>query len=440
MPNSEQQVAKRPTLPRSEALYARACRVIPGGVSSPVRAFRAVGGTPRFIARGAGQHLTDADGNTYLDFVNSWGALILGHAHPAVVAAITEAAGNGTTFGAPCAGEVELAERIVASYSALEQVRFVSSGTEAVMSAIRLARAFTARDLIVKFSGCYHGHADHLLVAAGSGLATFGRPSSAGVPEAFTACTRVLPLDDEAAVESLFAKEGARIAAVIIEPVPANHGLLLQRQEFLQTLRKLTSQHGTLLIFDEVISGFRLARGGVSELSGIVPDLATFGKVIGGGMPVGAFGGPRRIMARLAPDGDTYQAGTLSGNPVAMASGIATLDVLVKEKGWQKLEALGAELETLLKPVLAGVGFPVHLTRAGSLFWMSFHEAGVPRTAAPLTDVASKRFSALFHAMLDRGVYLPPSAYEACFLSLAHTSADLQRFTQALRESFAAIG
>jgi glutamate-1-semialdehyde 2,1-aminomutase len=440
MPNSEQQVAKRPTLPRSEALYARACRVIPGGVSSPVRAFRAVGGTPRFIARGAGQHLPDADGNTYLDFVNSWGALILGHAHPAVVAAITEAAGNGTTFGAPCAGEVELAERIVASYSALEQVRFVSSGTEAVMSAIRLARAFTARDLIVKFSGCYHGHADHLLVAAGSGLATFGRPSSAGVPEAFTACTRVLPLDDEAAVESLFAKEGARIAAVIIEPVPANHGLLLQRQEFLQTLRKLTSQHGTLLIFDEVISGFRLARGGVSELSGIVPDLATFGKVIGGGMPVGAFGGPRRIMARLAPDGDTYQAGTLSGNPVAMASGIATLDVLVKEKGWQKLEALGAELETLLKPVLAGVGFPVHLTRAGSLFWMSFHEAGVPRTAAPLTDVASKRFSALFHAMLDRGVYLPPSAYEACFLSLAHTSADLQRFTQALRESFAAIG
>ena len=424
---------------RSEALYERATRVIPGGVSSPVRAFRAVGGTPRFIARGAGQHLTDADGNTYLDFVNSWGALILGHAHPAVVRAITEAASNGTTFGAPCAGEVELAERIVASYSALEQVRFVSSGTEAVMSAIRLARAFTGRDLIVKFSGCYHGHADHLLVAAGSGLATFGKPSSAGVPEAFTACTRVLPLNDESAAEALFAKEGARIAAVIIEPVPANHGLLLQRKEFLDTLRRITSQHGTLLIFDEVISGFRLARGGVSELTGIVPDLATFGKVIGGGMPVGAFGGPRKIMARLAPDGDTYQAGTLSGNPVAMASGIATLDILIKENGWQKLEALGAELEGLLKPVLADAGFPVHLARAGSLFWMSFHEAGVPRTAAPLTDAASKRFSALFHAMLERGVYLPPSAYEACFLSLSHTSADLQRFTQALRESFAAI-
>ena len=424
---------------RSEALYERACRVIPGGVSSPVRAFRAVGGTPRFIARGAGQHLTDADGNTYLDLVNSWGALILGHAHPAVVRAIAETASNGTTFGAPCAGEVELAERMVASYSALQQVRFVSSGTEAVMSAIRLARAFTGRDLIVKFSGCYHGHADHLLVAAGSGLATFGRPSSAGVPEAFTACTRVLPLDNEAAVEQLFASEGARIAAVIVEPVPANHGLLLQRREFLQTLRWLTSQHGTLLIFDEVISGFRLARGGVAELTGIVPDLATFGKVIGGGMPVGAFGGPRQIMSRLAPDGDTYQAGTLSGNPVAMASGIATLDVLINQNGWQKLEALGAELEKLLEPVLATARFPVHLVRAGSLFWMSFHEEGAPRTAAPMSERASKRFSALFHAMLDRGVYLPPSAYEACFLSLAHTSADLQRFTRALRESFAAI-
>jgi glutamate-1-semialdehyde 2,1-aminomutase len=439
MKNSEHKVTQRQTVARSEALYKRALSVIPGGVSSPVRAFRAVGGTPRFIARGAGQHVTDADGNTYLDFVNSWGALILGHAHPAVVAAITEAAGNGTTFGAPCEGEVELAERIVASYSALEQVRFVSSGTEAVMSAIRLARAFTGRDLIVKFSGCYHGHADHLLVAAGSGLATFGRPSSAGVPEAFTACTRVLPLDDESSVEALFAKEGARIAAVIIEPVPANHGLLLQRKAFLETLRKVTTQHGTLLIFDEVISGFRLARGGVSELTGIVPDLATFGKVIGGGMPVGAFGGPRKIMARLAPDGDTYQAGTLSGNPVAMASGIATLDLLIKQNGWQKLEALGAELEKLLEPVLAQAGFPVHLTREGSLLWMSFHEGGAPRTAAPLTEAASKRFSALFHAMLDRGIYLPPSAYEALFLSLAHTSADLQRFAEALSDSLAAI-
>jgi glutamate-1-semialdehyde 2,1-aminomutase len=439
MNNPAPKASAPPPVARSEALYKRALSVIPGGVSSPVRAYRAVGGTPRFIARGAGQHVTDADGNTYLDFVNSWGALILGHAHPAVVAAITEAAGNGTTFGAPCAGEVELAERIVASYSALEQVRFVSSGTEAVMSAIRLARAFTSRDLIVKFSGCYHGHADHLLVAAGSGLATFGRPSSAGIPEAFTACTRVLPLDDESAVEALFAQEGARIAAVIIEPVPANHGLLLQRKEFLETLRKVTQKHGTLLIFDEVISGFRLARGGVSELTGIVPDLATFGKVIGGGMPVGAFGGPRKIMSRLAPDGDTYQAGTLSGNPVAMASGIATLDLLIKQNGWQKLEALGAELEKLLEPVVAKAGFPIHVTREGSLLWMSFHEGGAPRTAAPLSEAASKRFSALFHAMLDRGIYLPPSAYEALFLSLAHTSADLHRFAEALRDSLAAI-
>jgi glutamate-1-semialdehyde 2,1-aminomutase len=425
--------------PGSAALYERACRVIPGGVNSPVRAFRAVGGTPLFVARGAGQHLFDADGRAYLDFVSSWGALILGHAHPAVVGAITDAARNGTTFGAPCVGEVELAERIVASYPAVEQVRFVSSGTEAVMSAIRLARAFTGRDLIVKFAGCYHGHADHLLVAAGSGLATFGRPSSAGVPEAFTACTRVLPLDDEAAVKALFDVEGARIAAVIIEPVPANHGLLLQRREFLESLRRITSQHGTLLIFDEVISGFRLARGGVAALLGIAPDLATFGKVIGGGMPVGAFGGPRQIMARLAPDGDTYQAGTLSGNPVAMAAGLATLDLLIRESGWQKLEALGAQLEQMLTPVLAEARFPVHLVRAGSLFWMSFHEAGAPRTAAPMTEAASARFSALFHAMLDRGIYLPPSAYEACFLSLAHTSADLERLTRALRESCAAI-
>jgi glutamate-1-semialdehyde 2,1-aminomutase len=425
--------------PKSDELYERACRVIPGGVNSPVRAFRAVGGTPLFIQRGSGQHLIDADGHTYLDLVGSWGALILGHSHPSVVAAITEASRNGTTFGAPCAAEVELAERLVDSYPGIGQVRFVSSGTEAVMSAIRLARAFTGRDLIVKFSGCYHGHADHLLVAAGSGLATFGRPSSAGVPEAFTACTRVLPLDNEAAVEELFNREGSRIAAIIIEPVPANHGLLLQRTEFLQKLRDVTRKHGALLIFDEVISGFRLARGGVAELTGIVPDLATFGKVIGGGMPVGGFGGPREIMQRLAPIGDTYQAGTLSGNPVAMASGITTLDILIKESGWQRLDALGAAVEQALLPVLAQAKFPIHLVRAGSLFWMSFHEGGAPRTAAPLSEKDTARFSALFHAMLERGVYLPPSAYEACFLSLAHTKADVDQLTRALRESLAVI-
>jgi glutamate-1-semialdehyde 2,1-aminomutase len=425
--------------PRSAELYARACRVIPGGVSSPVRAFRAVGGTPLFIARAAGAQMFDADGRSYLDFVGSWGPLIAGHAHPEVVAAVSAALARGTTYGAPCAAELDLAERVVAAYPAAEQVRFVSSGTEAVMSAIRVARAHTGRDLIVKFAGCYHGHADHLLVAAGSGLATFGRPSSAGVPQAFTACTRVLPLDDEAALRALFAADGSRIAAVIIEPLPANHGLLPQRREFLQELRRLTTQHGSLLIFDEVISGFRLARGGAAERFGISPDLATFGKVIGGGMPVGAFGGARCIMAHLAPDGDTYQAGTLSGNPVAMAAGLATLDVLVRESGWERLESRGEELERLLKPVLAASRFPLHLVRVGSLFWLSLHEAGAPRSAAPLTALGSERFAALFHAMLDRGVYLPPSGYEACFLSLAHSSADLTRFAHALREALASV-
>ena len=439
MTNPRPNTLRESRYPRSAELYQRACRVIPGGVNSPVRAYRAVGGTPLFIARGAGAQVFDADGRGYLDFVGSWGPLIAGHAHPAVLAAVTEALARGMTYGAPCAGEVELAERVVACYPAAEQVRFVSSGTEAVMSAIRVARAFTGRDLIVKFAGCYHGHADHLLVAAGSGLATFGRPSSAGVPEAFTACTRVLPLDDEAALQELFQREGARIAALIIEPLPANHGLLPQRREFLTRLRQLTSEHGALLIFDEVISGFRLARGGAAELFGIAPDLATFGKVIGGGMPVGAFGGARRIMARLAPDGDTYQAGTLSGNPVAMAAGLATLELLERESGWERLEARGAELEALLKPVLAQAPFPVQLVRVGSLFWMSLHEAGAPRTAAALSARESARFAALFHAMLERGIYLPPSAYEACFLSLAHTSADLTRFAQALREALAAI-
>lgn len=425
--------------PRSAALYERACKVIPGGVNSPVRAFRAVGGTPLFISRGEGAYLYDADGRRFLDLVGSWGALILGHAHPAVVAAIGEASRTGTTYGAPCQGEVELAERVTGSYPGLEQVRFVSSGTEAVMSAIRVARANTGRDLIVKFAGCYHGHADHLLVSAGSGLATFGRPSSAGVPEAIVGATRVLPLDDDAAARDLFEREGSRIAAVIIEPVPANHGLLVQRQAYLQLLRELTRKHGSLLIFDEVISGFRLARGGVAQLSGITPDLATFGKVIGGGMPVGAFGGSRKLMSRLAPDGDTYQAGTLSGNPVAMSAGIATLDLMTKNGGWDKLETLGASLEKRLAPVLSAAPMPLQLVRQGSLFWLALHEGAAPRAAITLTDKASKRFGALFHAMLARGVYLPPSAYEVCFLSLAHTEADLDVFVGALRESLAGI-
>jgi len=426
------QPTHEPRHDRSAELYQRALRVIPGGVSSPVRAFRAVGGTPLFIERGAGAHVVDADGNRYLDFVGSWGPLILGHAHPEVVSAVSEACTRGMTFGAPCAAEVRLAERIVAAYPGLEQARFVSSGTEAVMSAIRVARAVTGRDLIVKFSGCYHGHADHLLVAAGSGLATLERPSSAGVPEAFVGATRVLPLDDEAAVSALFAREGGAVAAVIVEPVPANHGLLLQRQAFLERLRTETRRHGALLIFDEVISGFRIGRGGAAEALGITPDMATFGKVIGGGMPVGAFGASRAIMSRLAPEGDTYQAGTLSGNPVAMAAGLTTLEILERDAGWQRLEVLGARLEALLAPVLAAAPFPAHVVRLGSLVWLCLSEAPQPRTAVTLPREALARFARLFHAMLARGIYLPPSPYEVCFLSLAHREEHLVEFAQAL--------
>jgi glutamate-1-semialdehyde 2,1-aminomutase len=402
-----------------------------------VRAFRAVGGTPLFIDRGTGARVVDADGNGYIDFVGSWGPLILGHAHPEVVAAVTAAAAKGMTFGAPCEGEVRLAERIVGMYPGLEQVRFVSSGTEAVMSAIRVARAFTGRDLIVKFAGCYHGHADHLLVAAGSGLATLEKPSSAGVPAPFVASTRILPLDDERALRALFEREGAQIAALIIEPVPANHGLLLQRREFLALLRELTARHGALLIFDEVISGFRLDRGGAAAALGITPDVATFGKVIGGGMPVGAFGAARRIMSRLAPEGDTYQAGTLSGNPVAMAAGSTTLEVLEREAGWAKLETLSAEFERLLAPVAAAAPFPVHVVRQGSLVWLSFYDEPRPRTAVTLSREALARFAKLFHAMLARGIYLPPSPYEVCFVSLAHTREHFEHCAAALEESLA---
>ncbi len=420
---------------RSESLYERARRVIPGGVNSPVRAFRAVGGSPLFIARGSGQYIFDVDGNRYIDFVGSWGPLILGHAHGEVIQAIHQACGHGTTFGAPCQAEVDLAERVVGMYPGLEQVRFVSSGTEATMSAIRLARAATGRELIVKFAGCYHGHADHLLVAAGSGLATFGTASSAGVPASFVAATRVLQLDDEQALRDLFAREGAAIAAVIIEPVPANHGLLLQRKAFLNLLREETRRHGALLIFDEVISGFRVARGGAAEYYGITPDLATFGKIIGGGMPVGAFGASTAIMSRLAPDGDTYQAGTLSGNPVAMAAGVATLDILERESAWAQLEARGARLEQLLAPVVGAAKFPLHLVRFGSLLWLSLHDEPTLRRAGTLAPAAAERFRKLFHAMLARGIYIAPSAYEVTFISLAHCDDDLQRFAAALAEA-----
>ena len=334
-------------LARSAALYERACEVLPGGVNSPVRAFRAVGGTPLFFRSGGGARFIDEDGNSYLDYVMSWGPLILGHAHPAVVDAVRAAAGRGTSFGAPCAAEVALAEKVVASYPGCEMVRFVSSGTEATMSAVRLARGVTGRSRVLKFDGCYHGHADSLLVKAGSGLATFGTPSSAGVPNVLAELTAVAPLDDDEALDATFAALGGELAAVIIEPVPANAGLLLQRREFLAGLAERTRRAGALLIFDEVISGFRLGPGGAAAQLGITPDLATFGKVIGGGLPVAAYGGRRDLMRHLSPLGAVYQAGTLSGNPLAMAAGLATLETLEREDGWARLDLMGNALYQL---------------------------------------------------------------------------------------------
>lgn len=418
--------------PGSAAWMERAQRIMPGGVSSPVRAFGAVGGTPLVYRRGEGVELEDVDGRRYVDFVGSWGPLILGHAHPEVRAAIHAAVDRGTTFGAPGEAEIEMAELIVGMYPGLEQVRFTSSGTEATMSAIRVARGATGRDAIVKFAGCYHGHADHLLVDAGSGLVTFGHPSSAGVPAAFARETIVLPLDDIEAMSALLRREGHRIAAVIIEPVPANNGLLLQRIEFLRALRAETERAGALLIFDEVISGFRLARGGAAELYCITPDLATFGKIIGGGLPVGAFGGSRRVMRHLAPLGPVYQAGTLSGNAVAMAAGLATLRLLEREIAWARLEATGAALEAALTPVLAEAPFPARLVRAGSLFWICLQDGAPPRSAAAVDPAASKRYRPVFHALLRRGVAIAPSAYEVGFLSLAHGPAHIQQFRDAL--------
>jgi glutamate-1-semialdehyde 2,1-aminomutase len=353
-----------------------------------------------------------------------------------VVRAVSEAASRGSSFGAPGEAEVQLAEAVVAAYPGLEQVRFVASGTEATMSAIRLARGATGRDRIVKFSGCYHGHADHLLVAAGSGLVTFGRPSSAGVPAAFAQETLVLPLDDGERVTDLLRREGHRIAAIIIEPVPANNGLLVQRREFLEALRQETQRAGALLIFDEVITGFRLARGGAAERYGIRPDLATFGKVIGGGLPVGAFGGRRDLMRHLAPEGPVYQAGTLSGNAAAMAAGLATLGVLEREDGWVRLEGLGARLAESLAPVLRQAPFPVRLVREGSLFWLSLQAGEAPRAAEAIAPEAAERYRPLFHGLLRRGVALAPSAYEVGLLSLAHRPEHLAAFANALAETF----
>jgi glutamate-1-semialdehyde 2,1-aminomutase len=416
----------------SAQIFAEAERLMPGGVSSPVRAFRAVGGTPRVTQSGSGTRVRDVEGREYLDFLASWGPLILGHAHPDVVEEVTAAVRRGTTFGALCPDEVELAREVVALYPGIEQVRFVSSGTEATMSAIRLARGATRRDVVVKFSGCYHGHADHLLVAAGSGLATFGNPSSAGVPEAFAEKTLVLPLDDEERLEQAFRERGPEIAAVILEPIPANNGLLIQRKEWLDKLRALTEKHGALLIFDEVITGFRVAPGGAAERLGITPDIATFGKVIGGGLPVGAFAARRELMHRLSPDGPIYQAGTLAGNPVAMAAGLATLRVLQREDAWRRLEALGEGIEQRVAPVLERGALPASFARVGSIFWMCFQDGDPPRTAEAITSESAQRYGRVFHGLLERGINVAPSAYEVGFVSLMHSEQELDRFSEAL--------
>jgi len=433
--------------PRSEALFARAVECMPGGVSSPVRAFRAVGGAPIFFERGEGATLVDVDGNRYVDFCGSWGPLILGHAHPRVVEAVERAARRGCTFGAPHEGELLLAERIRAANPHLERVRFVSSGTEAVMSAVRVARGCTGRSVVVKFDGGYHGHADHLLVKAGSGLATLshagsglaelGAPSSAGVPEDFARHTAVCELDDADAFDRLIAARGRDVAAVLIEPIPANHGLLLQRREFLRHLRERTREIGALLIFDEVISGFRVAMGGAAELYGIAPDLATYGKIVGGGLPVGAYGGRRDALDHVAPLGRVYQAGTLSGNPIGMAAGLETLAILESERVHERLERLGARLEARVQEVLANRRVDAKLVRVGSIFWLALQSGDAPRRASAVDPAAAKRFAPLYHFLLDRGFYLGPSAYEVSFLSAAHAERDVDALAAALDDAFA---
>jgi len=422
---------------RSEDLFARAQRVIPGGVNSPVRAFKAVGGTPLFIARAQGARVWDADGSAYLDYLGSWGPMILGHAHPAVVEAVARAARDGTSYGAPCAAEVELAERVTRLVPSMEKVRFVSSGTEATMSALRLARGFTGRRKFLKLEGCYHGHADALLVAAGSGVATLGIPGSPGVPEGTVADTVVAPYNDTAAAERVFAEHGPDLAAVIVEPVAGNMGCVPPRDGYLAALRDLTRRHGALLVFDEVITGFRLGLGGAQAVYGIAPDLTCLGKIIGGGLPVGAYGGRADVMDRVAPSGPVYQAGTLSGNPLAMAAGAATIDALERPGTYPRLEALTRRLCGGLERAAASAGVAVAVNRVASLFTVFF-------CAGPVTDYASAKtadtpaFARFFHGMLDRGFYLPPAQLEAAFVSLAHSEADVDATIAAARDVFAA--
>jgi glutamate-1-semialdehyde 2,1-aminomutase len=422
----------------SRKLQKRAEQVIPGGVNSPVRAFGSVGGDPPFIVRGQGSHLWDADENKYIDYVGSWGPLILGHAAPGIPEAISAAAKHGTSFGASTAAEADLAEIVISAFPHVEKVRFVSSGTEATMSAIRLARAYTRRKYIVKFEGCYHGHADALLVKAGSGVATLGIPGSAGVPEEFTQLTLALPFNDVNAVEAAFKKFPQQIACVIVEPVVGNMGCVPPNPMYLDALREITDRDRCVLIFDEVMTGFRLAFGGAQERYGILPDLTTFGKIIGGGLPVGAYGGPVEIMNMVAPLGPVYQAGTLSGNPLAMAAGIATLRYLRSNKStvYTGLELRAAELTEGVLAAAKDAGVPLCCNRVGSMFTWFF-------TEGPVTDWMSaakcdtKAFARFFHAMLDHGVYLPPSQFEAAFLSTAHTEKDIHHTISAAKQAFA---
>jgi glutamate-1-semialdehyde 2,1-aminomutase len=427
---------KKPIRVRSREAFQRACRVLPGGVNSPARAFGAVGGQPIVIARGEGPYLFDLDGNQYLDYVASWGPLILGHAHPRVVRAVEEALRRGASFGAPTEQETQLAEMIVAAVPSIEMVRLVSSGTEASMSAIRLARGFTGRDVIVKFAGCYHGHVDSLLVQAGSSATTLGVPNSPGVPKGCTADTLVLRYNDVQGLADAFSQRGGEIAGIILEPVAGNMGLVTPAPEFLGELRRLTDKHGTLLIYDEVITGFRLAYGGAQQLYKQMPDLTVLGKIVGGGLPVGAYGGRADVMRKVMPAGPVFQAGTLSGNPLAMAAGIATLQELRDRPPYARLEQLGARLAAGLTEAAAAAGVPHCLHRVGSLWTLFF-------TAGPVTDYDSARttdtarFARFFWAMMDRGYYLPCSQFEAAFLSAVHTERHVEETIAAAREALA---
>jgi glutamate-1-semialdehyde 2,1-aminomutase len=421
--------------PMSRALFERALRSIPGGVNSPVRAFRAVGGEPVFIQRAEGARLYGADGAEYLDCIGSWGPMILGHAHPDVVRAVQDAATRGLSYGAPTELEIRFAEKLQELYPSLEMVRCVSSGTEATMSALRVARGFTKRDFIVKFEGCYHGHADHLLVKAGSGLATFGQPDSGGVPEGIAKTTLTLPFNDEAALRELFAARGQEIAAVIVEPVVGNMGCVAPEPGFLEALIALCTQHGAVSIFDEVMTGCRLAKGGAQERFGLRPDMTTLGKIVGGGLPLAAYGGRAEIMRTIAPLGPVYQAGTLSGNPVAVSAGLATLERLDASL-YAKLEALGARLEHGLSEAVKATGAKACVQRVGSMITVFFTEGPV-RSWADADRCDRKRFG-VFHAeLLRRGIYWPPAQFEAAFLSGAHTEADIDRLVEAAKAALA---